>query len=118
MGTGDVHPSEITLELDGRLLPGFTYDDVEPSWPRLLGEPLELEIIRHDPGTTDVDLSLFPLLTNILNDLDPARWSCRPWLAALPMGACLRVRRFRTMGSCRCGYPRAISIRTDRPRRQ
>ncbi len=67
----NVHPSEITLELDGRLLPGFSYDDVQAELAALLGEPLEVEIIRHDPGATDVDLSLFPLLTRILNDLDP-----------------------------------------------
>jgi len=67
----NVHPSEITLELDGRLLPGFSYDDVQAELATLLGEPLELEIIRHDPGSAAVDLSLFPLLTDILDDLDP-----------------------------------------------
>lgn len=67
----NVHPSEITLELDGRLLPGFTYDGVQAELAELLGESLELEIIRHDPGGTDIDMSLFPLLTGILNDLDP-----------------------------------------------
>lgn len=67
----NVHPSEITLELDGRLLPGYTYEDVQVELTELLGEPLELEIIRHDPGSTDVDMSLFPLLSGILNDLDP-----------------------------------------------
>ena len=67
----NVHPSEITLELDGRLLPGFTYDDVQRELAELLGEELTLEIIRHDPGATDVDMSLFPLLTGILNQMDP-----------------------------------------------
>ncbi len=67
----NVHPSDITLELDGRLLPGFTYDDVQAELATLLGEPLDLEIIRHDPGSAAVDLSLFPLLTEILSDLDP-----------------------------------------------
>lgn len=67
----NVHPSEITLELDGRLLPGFTYADVQAELAELLGEPLALEIIRHDPGSAEVDLALFPLLTGILNDLDP-----------------------------------------------
>ena len=52
-------------------MPGFSYDDVQRELADLLGEPLELEIIRHDPGATDVDLSLFPLLSGILTDLDP-----------------------------------------------
>ncbi|MEZ4727277.1 MAG: M20/M25/M40 family metallo-hydrolase [Caldilineaceae bacterium] len=67
----NVIPSEITLELDGRLLPGFTPDDVQRELAELLGEPLEIALIRHDPGLTDVDMTLFPLLTGILTDLDP-----------------------------------------------
>lgn len=67
----NVIPSEITLELDGRLLPGFTPDDVQSELAQLLGEPLEIALIRHDPGLTAVDMTLFPLLTDILKDLDP-----------------------------------------------
>lgn len=67
----NVIPSEITLELDGRLLPGFTPTDVQQELAQLLGEPLDLTLIRHDPGLTAVDMTLFPLLTNILRDLDP-----------------------------------------------
>ncbi len=67
----NVIPSEIVLELDGRLLPGFTPADVQAELAALLGEPLEIELIRHDPGLTDVDMTLFPLLADILHDLDP-----------------------------------------------
>ncbi|MEZ4862887.1 MAG: M20/M25/M40 family metallo-hydrolase [Caldilineaceae bacterium] len=67
----NVHPSEITLELDGRLLPGYTPAELQAELTALLGEALELDIIRHDPGRTDVDMSLFPLLSDILHDLDP-----------------------------------------------
>lgn len=67
----NVIPSEIVLELDGRLLPGFTPADVQAELAVLLGEPLEIELIRHDPGLTDVDMTLFPLLADILHDLDP-----------------------------------------------
>ncbi len=67
----NVIPSEIVLELDGRLLPGFTPTDVQAELAQLLGEPLEIEIIRHDPGLTDVDMTLFPLLADILHALDP-----------------------------------------------
>lgn len=68
----NVIPSEITLELDGRLLPGFTPADVQTELAQLLGEPLSIELIRHDPGLTTVDMTLFPLLATILQDLDPA----------------------------------------------
>ncbi|MBX3015716.1 MAG: M20/M25/M40 family metallo-hydrolase [Caldilineaceae bacterium] len=67
----NVIPSEIMLELDGRLLPGFTPADVQAELAQLLGEPLSIELIRHDPGRADVDMTLFPLFTGILHDLDP-----------------------------------------------
>jgi acetylornithine deacetylase/succinyl-diaminopimelate desuccinylase-like protein len=68
----NVIPSEITLELDGRLLPGYTPADVQAELAQLLVEPLAIELIRHDPGLTTVDMTLFPLLADILKDLDPA----------------------------------------------
>lgn len=66
----NVIPSEITLELDGRLLPGFTPEDVQAELARLLGEPLAIELIRHDPGLATVDMTLFPLLAGIVKELD------------------------------------------------
>ena len=67
----NVIPSEILLELDGRVLPGFTADDLMAELHRLLGDDLAFEIIRHDPGRDEVDMSLFPLLKGIVEELDP-----------------------------------------------
>ena len=67
----NVIPSEILLELDGRVLPGFTSDDLIAELHSLLGDDLEIDIIRHDPGRLDVDMSLFPLLKGIVEELDP-----------------------------------------------
>ena len=67
----NVIPSEILLELDGRVLPGFSADDIIAELQMLLGDDLEYEIIRHDPGRLEVDMSLFPLLKSIVEELDP-----------------------------------------------
>lgn len=67
----NVIPSEIGLELDGRVLPGFTSDDFIGELRGLLGDDLPFEIIRHDPGRADVDMSLFPLLAGIVEEMDP-----------------------------------------------
>ena len=67
----NVIPSEILLELDGRVLPGFTSDDLIAELHTLLGDDLKIDIIRHDPGRLDVDMSLFPLLKGIVEELDP-----------------------------------------------
>jgi acetylornithine deacetylase/succinyl-diaminopimelate desuccinylase-like protein len=37
----------------------------------LLGADLELTITRHDPGLGDVDMSLFPLLAELVHEADP-----------------------------------------------
>ena len=67
----NVIPSEILLELDGRVLPGFSADDLMAELHRLLGDDLAFEIMRHDPGRDEVDMSLFPFLKGIVEELDP-----------------------------------------------
>ncbi len=68
----NVIPSEILLELDGRVLPGYTSDDMITELRALLGDDLPFEIIRHDPTpSAPPDMSLFPLLKGIVEELDP-----------------------------------------------
>ena len=47
----NVIPSEITVELDGRLLPGFSSDDILTELRQVIGEEVELELLRHDPNS-------------------------------------------------------------------
>ena len=67
----NVIPAEVELELDGRTLPGFGPDDLIREVRDLAGPELELELVRHDPGPSDPDLSVLPLLSEILRELDP-----------------------------------------------
>ncbi len=67
----NVIPSEIELQLDGRLLPGFTPDDLLGELRQLVGDGVEFEVIRHDPGPPDADLSFYEPLAQILRELDP-----------------------------------------------
>jgi acetylornithine deacetylase/succinyl-diaminopimelate desuccinylase-like protein len=46
----NVIPSEVTVELDGRLLPGYTPADMIAELRELVGEGIELAVIRHDPA--------------------------------------------------------------------
>lgn len=68
----NVVPSEIVLELDGRLLPGFGPDDMLEELRQCTGERLEPEIIRHDPGSDKPDMGLFDTLAGILGEADPS----------------------------------------------
>jgi len=67
----NVIPSEITVELDGRLLPGFCSDDMLTELRQLIGEEVELELLRHDSNPADLNMGLFNTLASILQKADP-----------------------------------------------
>ena len=68
----NVVPSEVQLTLDGRLLPGQTPDDLARELRELAGDPeLEVEILNHDPGPETSDLSLLPLLSDVIKAAEP-----------------------------------------------
>ena len=67
----NVIPAQIDLELDGRLLPGFTPDDLIGELHGIIGDDIEVELVRHDPGPAEPDLALFEMLAGVLRELDP-----------------------------------------------
>jgi acetylornithine deacetylase/succinyl-diaminopimelate desuccinylase-like protein len=67
----NVVPSEIEVELDGRLLPGLQPADLMAEVQELAGHDIELELIRHDPGPGEPNLELFDTLASVLRELDP-----------------------------------------------
>lgn len=67
----NVIPSEVSVELDGRLLPGFTPEDMISELRSLVGDEVEFEICRHDPGPDEPDMGLFDTLAEILIEADP-----------------------------------------------
>ncbi len=71
-GSRNVIPSEVALELDGRILPGQSADDLLRELRALVAEDTELEVLRTEPGPPDPDFGLFDLLAGTLRDADPA----------------------------------------------
>ena len=67
----NVIPSEISVELDGRLLPGYHPDDMIAELHQLIGSDIELEVIGFDPGPVEPDMGLFDTLADILRKADP-----------------------------------------------
>jgi acetylornithine deacetylase/succinyl-diaminopimelate desuccinylase-like protein len=67
----NVIPSEISLELDGRLLPGFKPDDMLRELRQIVGEDVELDVLHYDPGPAEPDMSLFNTLAGVLREADP-----------------------------------------------
>jgi acetylornithine deacetylase/succinyl-diaminopimelate desuccinylase-like protein len=68
----NVIPTEITLDLDGRVLPGQSPHDLVRELEALLKELAEFELVDAEPAPrADADLTLYPLLAEILRDHDP-----------------------------------------------
>jgi acetylornithine deacetylase/succinyl-diaminopimelate desuccinylase-like protein len=67
----NVVPGEIHLELDGRLLPGFAPEDLIGELREIVGDDVAIELVRHDPGPSEPDLTLFETLAAVLRELDP-----------------------------------------------
>ena len=67
----NVIPGRISVDLDGRLLPGYKPDDMIAELRQIIGEDADLEILRYDPGPAEPDMGLFDKLAGILNEFDP-----------------------------------------------
>ena len=67
----NVIPSEIVLELDGRLLPGYTPHEMIEELRELVGDDVELELLDYTEGQTEANMGLFGTLTEILREADP-----------------------------------------------
>ncbi|HEY7674394.1 MAG TPA: M20/M25/M40 family metallo-hydrolase [Burkholderiales bacterium] len=67
----NVIPSEVSIELDGRLLPGYSPGDLIAELTAIVGDDLEIEVVRHDPGPAEPDMGLFDLLAEVLRQADP-----------------------------------------------
>ena len=57
--------------LDGRLLPGFSPEHLLGELRAVLGDDVDLEVVRFDRGAAEPDMSLFRTLAGILERADP-----------------------------------------------
>jgi len=67
----NVIPSEVSVELDGRLLPGFSPEDMLAELRPIVGEDVELEVVQFDPGPAAPNMELFNTLAGVLTETDP-----------------------------------------------
>ena len=73
----NVIPSEVSVDLDGRLLPGYSPDDLLRELKQLVkedkedNEDIDFEVTYYSPGPSRVDMGLFNTLADILIESDP-----------------------------------------------
>jgi acetylornithine deacetylase/succinyl-diaminopimelate desuccinylase-like protein len=67
----NVIPSEVSVMLDGRLLPGYGPDDMLHELREVVGPEPELAVQLVGPAQPEVDLSQMEVLASILREADP-----------------------------------------------
>jgi acetylornithine deacetylase/succinyl-diaminopimelate desuccinylase-like protein len=68
----NVIPTEITVDLDGRVLPGQTTHDLVLELEALASGLAEFEIVREEPAVpAEPDLTLYPMLAEIIREREP-----------------------------------------------
>jgi acetylornithine deacetylase/succinyl-diaminopimelate desuccinylase-like protein len=68
----NVIPARVTVELDGRLLPGFGPEDMLAELRHLVGADVEIEVLSFDPYPPEPDMGLYGLLADAMRTADPA----------------------------------------------
>ena len=69
----NVVPGEVFLDLDGRLLPNFTPEQLISELRTLTGasSDIEIEVLSYDQGPKKPDMGLFDTLSSVLQESDP-----------------------------------------------
>jgi acetylornithine deacetylase/succinyl-diaminopimelate desuccinylase-like protein len=68
----NVIPTQITVDLDGRVLPGQTPQDLVRELHALASGLAEFEVIREEPAVpAEPDLALYPMLAEIIREREP-----------------------------------------------
>ncbi|HWH45601.1 MAG TPA: M20/M25/M40 family metallo-hydrolase [Thermoleophilaceae bacterium] len=106
----NVIPSEVTLDLDCRLLPGFEPGQAIAELRALIGDSAEIEIVRADPVAPEADLALFPVLAGILAEADPGAHAIPNLLPAVTDGRFFARLGIQTYGFTPMRLPEGMSF--------
>ena len=66
----NVIPGEVTIDLDGRILPGLTPDVLLEELQPFADDSFTFEVRGYNPGPSHVNMTLFPVLADILHEAD------------------------------------------------
>lgn len=106
----NVIPSEVTLDLDCRLLPGFEPGQAIAELRALIGDSAEIEVVRSDPVAPEPDLALFPVLAQILAEADPGAHAIPNLLPAVTDGRFFARLGIQTYGFTPMRLPEGMSF--------
>ena len=64
-------PAEVVVDIDARLVPGSSPEELLAELRALVGGDVEFEVTRFDPAPPEPDMTLFPILASVLREQDP-----------------------------------------------
>jgi acetylornithine deacetylase/succinyl-diaminopimelate desuccinylase-like protein len=67
----NVVPGVVEVELDCRALPGFGPEEVLAEVQQVVGDDVELELVRYDAGPPEPRLDQFETLASVIRELEP-----------------------------------------------
>ena len=95
----NVIPTEISVELDGRVLPGYTPADLVDELAAVTGGLAELELVAQEPpAPAEPDLSLYSMLADIVREHDPGAAPIPALLAGFTDARCFAQLGIQTYG--------------------
>jgi acetylornithine deacetylase/succinyl-diaminopimelate desuccinylase-like protein len=106
----NVIPSEISLQLDGRLLPGYSPDDMKAELHRIVGDEIEIEVLRHDSGPAKPDMGFFDTLSSILREADPGALPVPMFMPGVTDGRFFSQLGIQTYGFTPMNLPRGLEL--------
>ncbi len=95
----NVVPGEVTLYMDGRILPGLGADDLINEIRDIIGDASGIRITSYESGPSNTDMGLFDTLDDILRKLEP---ECIP--VPIIISATTDARLLATLGIQTYGY--------------
>jgi len=110
LGLFNVIPDEVSVDLDGRLLPGFGPDDLIRELRAVGGDEGQFEVVRFEPGPSSVDMGLFDTLADILKEADMEAVPCPLLLSAVTDGRCFSRLGIQTYGFLPMSLPEEFSF--------
>jgi acetylornithine deacetylase/succinyl-diaminopimelate desuccinylase-like protein len=107
----NVIPGEALVEIDARILPGRTTEDMVSELQTLLGEEAIIEVLASGPKTKPtVDYTLFDTLSEILIELDPTGTPIPYLFNESPDGRLLEDRGIQNYGFLPMNLPPEIDL--------
>ncbi len=75
----NVIPSEIIVDLDGRMLPGVSPEELLREIRDVIGPDIDVQPVVYDPGPSHTDMGLFDTLARLLQEAEPGAVPI-PWI--------------------------------------